>query len=92
MAYDIIHFRHPMTGQIREAPVGFSWTCLFFSFLPAFFRSDWKWGFIMFFIAAMTGGLSGLVFMFIYNRLYMKELVNDGFFVIPSVYGNNKNG
>lgn len=27
----------------------------------------------------MTMGLSGLVFMFIYNKLYIKDLVGDGY-------------
>lgn len=35
MAYNTIHFQHPTTGQIREALVGFSWTCFFFGFFSS---------------------------------------------------------
>ncbi len=79
MAYTQLIMENPSTGQIKEAPVGFSWTVFFFSFFPALFRGDWKWAIIMFLIASLTFGLSGLVFMFIYNKLYIKDLVSDGY-------------
>lgn len=79
MAYTSIMFENPKTGEIREAPVGFSWTVFFFGFFPALFRSDWKWAAIMFLLALFTYGLSGLVFMFIYNKLYIKNLIASGF-------------
>lgn len=43
------------------------------------FRGDWKWAIIIFLLALITVGLSNLVFMFIYNKLYIKELVGSGF-------------
>ena len=64
---------------MREAPVGFSWTVLFFGWFPPMFRSDWKWAVIMFICTIVTFGLSGLVFMFIYNKIYIKELLNNGY-------------
>lgn len=70
---------NPKTGHIKEAPVGFSWTVFFFGFFPPLFRGDWKWAVIMFLLAMITMGLSGLVFMFIYNSLYIKDLVASGF-------------
>ena len=73
MAYDTIYFQNSQTGQIREAPVGFSWTVLFFSWFPPMFRSDWKWTLIMLLCALVTWGLSGLVFMFIYNKRPLHE-------------------
>jgi hypothetical protein len=74
-----IFLENPNTGQHKEAKIGFSWTTFFFGFIPALTRGDWKWGAIQFLVACCTLGLSGLVFMFIYNKLYIKDLLNDGF-------------
>ena len=79
MAYTKITFENPVSGQIREAPIGFSWTVLFFGFFPPLFRGDWKWAVIMFFLAMLTMGISNLVFMFIYNNFYVKDLIGSGY-------------
>lgn len=70
---------HPTTKQIKQVKVGFSWTTLFFGFFPALFRGDWKWALIMLGAALITFGLSPLVFMFIYNKLYINDLLAAGF-------------
>lgn len=62
----------------KWVPVGFSWTTFFFGPLVALFRQDWKWGCIQLALAIVTSGLSNLVFPFIYNKLYIKELLNQG--------------
>ena len=79
MAFDKITFTNPQTGKTKKAPVGFSWTVLFFGPFPAFFRGDWKWGLIMLLAFLLTAGLSDLVFMFIYNKLYIKGLIARGY-------------
>lgn len=79
MAYTSIIFKNPNTGIMREAPVGYSWTTLFFSCLPALFRSDWKWAVIILIIQLCTLGLGAIVFSFIYNKLYIRDLINEGF-------------
>ena len=79
MAYTSIMFENPHTGAIKEAPVGFSWTVFFFGFFPPLFRGDWKWAVITFILAMITFGLSSIVFMFIYNKLYIKDLIGSGF-------------
>ena len=79
MAYTKVVMENPNTGHIKEAPVGFSWTVFFFGFFPALFRGDWKWAIIMLALGMLTFGFSGLVFMFIYNKLYIKDLVGSGF-------------
>lgn len=79
MAFAKVYMKNPRTGQMREAPVGFSWTVFFFNALPALFRKDWFGFMILFVIAIITFGLSGLVFMFIYNKMYLKSLIKDGY-------------
>lgn len=79
MAFTSIMFENPNTGSMKEAPVGFSWTVFFFGFFPPIFRGDWKWGIIMFILTILTLGISNIVFMFIYNKLYIKDLIGSGF-------------
>lgn len=79
MAFATLSLENPRTGQMRRAPVGFSWTTLFFGFLPALFRGHWLGAIIQFVCAFLTFGLSGLVFMFIYNKMYLRHLLNEGF-------------
>ena len=72
---------------LKEAKVGFSWTTFFFGFFPALFRGDLKWAFIMFITAAIIGTFTlgigawipGIVFSFIYNKIYIKELLEKGY-------------
>ena len=88
MAYTTIIFKNPNSGVIREAPVGYSWTTLFFSFLPALFRSDWKWAIIMLIIQICSLGLGSIVFSFIYNKLYIRDLIGNGFKALSIASGN----
>ena len=74
-----VRFQNSQTKEVKEVPEGFSWTTLFFSIWPAVFRGDVKWALIMFGLALVTFGGSAFVFPFIYNKLYMKELVTKGF-------------
>jgi hypothetical protein len=68
---------NPNTGIIKNAPVGFSWTTLFFSGFPALFRGDIKWFFIQLLISFTCIPL--FIFAFIYNKIYIKELLGKGF-------------
>lgn len=64
---------------LKEAVTGFSWTTFFFGLCVPICRGDIKWGAIMAVLALVTGGLSWLVFPFVYNKLYIKECLKDGF-------------
>ena len=77
MAFATINFEK--SSLTKEAPVGFSWTTLFFGFFPALIRGDMKWAVIIFAATFVTFGLAGIVFAFIYNRLYIQSLVEKGF-------------
>jgi hypothetical protein len=79
MAYTSIIFKNPNTGAMKEAPVGFSWTTFFFGFFPALFRGDWKYAVIQLILAMITFGISGIFFAFIYNKLYIQDLIGAGF-------------
>ena len=79
MAYAKIYFENPNTGQIKEAPVGFSWTVFFFGFFPSLFRGHWAGAIIIFLCALITVSLSNFVFMFIYNKMYIKHLISEGY-------------
>jgi len=81
MAHAKLVMENPYTRKIREAPVGISWTVFFFAFFPPLFRGDWKWAVIIFLLTVLTAGLSGVLFMFIYNKLYIKDLIGDEFIV-----------
>jgi len=75
----VLVMENPNTGIIKKAPVGFSWTTFFFGALPALFRGDMKWFFIQLLIAMFTCGLSAIVFMFIYNKIFIKKLLEKGY-------------
>ncbi|MFT7300286.1 MAG: hypothetical protein ACI89Z_000740 [Porticoccus sp.] len=79
MAFTSVIFKNPITGAMKEAPVGFSWTVSCFGFFPPLFRGDWKWAVIMFLLTLATFGLCTIVFMFIYNKLYIRDLIRSGF-------------
>lgn len=96
MAFDTAYLENPRTGQIRKAPIGFSWTMFLFGFFPPMFRGDWKWfaiifvsGFFMALISfGLLGWLPGLIGAFIWNRSYLETLVQDGFLLKSTDSGN----
>lgn len=80
MNYKEIEFINKKTGVYKTAPVGFSWTTFFFGIFPALFRGDWKWAAISALLNLVTWGFgTTLIMSFIYNKLYMKDLLKSGF-------------
>jgi len=69
-----------INGERIECPMGFSWTTLFLGFFVPLFRGDWKWFVIMLLSGVISIGLSWFVFPFIYNKIYIKELLDKGFY------------
>ncbi len=74
----VIRLKHP-SRMIKDCKMGFSWTTLFFGCLPAFFRGDWKWGLIILVLGMITYGASSIIFAFIYNGIYIKDLLKEGY-------------
>ena len=74
-----IKVKNERTGVTRESKIGFSWTALFFGCLVPLLRSDYKWFFASLIISLVTVGFFWLVFPFIYNKIYIKELLGNGF-------------
>lgn len=66
-------------GELRKVKVGFSWTVFFFGFLVPIFRGDAKWAVLMFIASMLTCFIAQLVFCFVYNGIYVRELLNKGF-------------
>ena len=79
MASSKITFQHPNTGAIKEAPVGFSWTTLFFAGIPALIRGHIGMGVVIIIIGLLTLFWSDVIFAFIYNKMYVKNLIGEGF-------------
>jgi hypothetical protein len=89
MAFDKLNLKNPNTGEIKQVPVGFSWTTFFFGPFVPLFRADWLMAAIMFLVALITFGFSNFVFAFIYNKINVKNLIHkDGFKVTGSNKGN----
>jgi hypothetical protein len=79
MAFATINFEHPQSGQVKQAPVGFSWTTLIFGLFPALLRGHWVMAAVILVLAMLTLSLSSIVFAFIYNKMYIKYLIGEGF-------------
>ena len=73
MAFATVTIEDKKNQIIKEAPVGFSWTVLFFGGLVPLFRGDWGYFFIMLVAGIVTLGISGIIFAFIYNRIYLQS-------------------
>ena len=75
----MIHLKQPTTGAYKQVPTGFSWTSLFFGCFVPLFRGDVLWLIIALPLSIFTAGLFWLVFPFIYNKIYIKSLLDKGY-------------
>lgn len=69
-------------GVVKEVKKGFSWTMLFFGVFVPLVRGDWKYFLISLVAAIFTSGISWLVFPFFYNKLYLNDLLNNGYEIV----------
>ncbi|HMB01413.1 MAG TPA: HrgC protein [Spirochaetota bacterium] len=75
----MINLKHSSTNHYKKVPTGFSWTTLFFGCFVPLFRGDVLWLLVSFLLSMFTGGLFWFVFPFIYNGIYIKNLLTKGF-------------
>lgn len=88
MAHNTIYFENVNTKVTKPAPVGFSWTTFFFGGFVALLRGDVKWGLVQFCIQFCTLGLSAIVFAFIYNKIYIDGLREQGYAIRSVEFGD----
>lgn len=79
-----ITFRNKETGQYKEATVGFSWTVFFFGFFVPLIRGDMKNAMILLFLGLFTLGGINIIYAFIYNKIYMQDLISQGYMAVLS--------
>lgn len=69
-------------GVMRIAPIGFSWTMLFFGPYVPLFRGDLKWTILhllTFLLTLPLLGVGWLILPFIYNIEYTADLLERGY-------------
>ena len=66
-------------GQVKIVKEGFSWTMLFFGVFVPLYRGDWKWFLIILIANIFTYGWASVVFAFIYNKIYINDLLEKGY-------------
>lgn len=67
--------------EVKKVPLGYSWTTFFFGGWPAIFRQDWLVGIGIIVACLFTWGIAGIVFSFIYNKMYAKALFSKGYWI-----------
>ena len=67
--------------EIKQVPLGYSWTTTFFGFFPAMLRGDWQMAILMFFVSLFLWAFSWILFGFCYNKIYFNSLVKKGYLI-----------
>lgn len=67
--------------DIKRVPLGFSWTTFFFGGWIPIIRQDWLIGVILLIITIFTGGITGIMAAFFYNKIYAKSLFKSGYYI-----------
>lgn len=81
------NLRNNSNQTYKTVKVGFSWTEMFFGFWTPVFRSDFKWAAILVLAEILFGSftwgggafLVTFIFAFFYNRLYVKDMMAQGY-------------
>lgn len=78
-------------GMTKQVKLGFSWTMLFFGIFVPLFRGDLKWTILSLILTVITCGLAWLILPFIYNKLYIKSLLENGWYPADEMSRNALN-
>ncbi len=70
----------------KKGLIGFSWTTFFFGFFVPLLRADWIVFIVLFFLQLVTFGVASLVFAFIYNKMYTRNLIEKQGFLPADDY------
>ena len=76
-------------GLLRECPVGFSWTTLFFGGFPALLRGHVLMGLVQIILQIITLSMSAVIFAFVYNKMYINYRLENAY-LFSSVDGKTK--
>jgi hypothetical protein len=84
-----VRLYHPPSGLSRTGYVGFSWTSLFFSGIPAIMRGDVVIGLVVLVGTIALGApsfgslgfLVNLIWAFVYNRIYTTRFLETGYVI-----------
>lgn len=85
MAFTQVMLKNDITGHVKAAPVGFSWTACFFGAFPALFRGDFAAFFLLMICTLVASMLPALALIFaaylaaIYNRNYIARMLAKGY-------------
>ena len=74
-----VMMKNDATGLTKKGFHGFSWTYLFFGWLVPIVRGEIGIGALHLVIAAVTMGISQIIFCFLYNKQYTQRLIEKGY-------------
>ncbi len=87
-----IALKHKDSNIMKDGFYGYSWTTLFFGFIPALFRGDFMTfigGFLIyaifgFFTLGLGAFFLGFIWAFMYNKHYTRKLLERGYVLAGS--------
>lgn len=82
-----INLQNENTMKTKQVKLGYSWTFFFWGWFTPLLRGDWKWFLITFIVTLILAyttmgigaGVAQIVFAAMYNKLYIKDLLESGY-------------
>lgn len=73
-----VMLKNSTTKMLKKGYVGYSWTYLFFGCLVPFIRGEIGIASLHLLFTLITGGIWQIVVSFLYNKQYMKRMLEKG--------------